>query len=76
MVDIECVNPPQASGGSGVYLWSVKPEGVVSVSSKGTLTTIARGKALASATDKKNTAHYDESEVLEDVITSQEATIV
>ncbi len=53
----------QVSGGSGMYMWSVEPEGVVSVSSRGTLTTITRGVTLVIATDKKNTAHHDKSQV-------------
>ena len=53
----------KATGGSGNYKWSCDPEGVVGVSSSGTLATIARGMSLVIAADKKNQAHYDQSEV-------------
>ena len=33
------------------------------VSNSGTLTSIARGKTLVIAADKKNPAHFDEAEV-------------
>ena len=33
------------------------------VSSRGTLTTVTKGRSLVTAADKKNTAHYDQVEV-------------
>ncbi len=45
-------------------MWSCDPEGVVSVASNGTLTTVSKGTALITAADIKNTVHYDQTEVI------------
>ena len=55
---------PQASGGSGGYVWSCDPDTVGHVTSSGLVTSVAEGMAVVVASDKKNPAHFDKSEVL------------
>ena len=53
----------QASGGSGGYVWSCDPDTVAHVTSVGMVTSVAEGKAVVMAGDKKNSAHFDKSQV-------------
>ena len=53
----------QAVGGSGGYVWSCDPDTVAHVTSSGLVTSVAEGKALVVASDKKNAAHFDQTEV-------------
>ena len=57
---------PQASGGSGGYVWSCDPDTVGHVTSSGLVTSVAEGMAVVVASDKKNPAHFDKSEVCMD----------
>ena len=56
-----------ATGGSGKYQWSCDPEDVVGVSNFGTVSAMKQGMAVVTAADKKNTAHFDNAEVSNDV---------
>ena len=53
----------QATGGSGTYIWSCDPEGVVGVGVNGTLEVLEQGVTMVYAADVRNTAHYNQSEV-------------
>ena len=53
----------EATGGSGKYQWSCDPEDVVGVSNFGSVVAIKKGASLVTAADKKNTAHFDTTEV-------------
>lgn len=53
----------QATGGSGTYVWSCEPEGMVSVSGNGTVQAVSRGSTLVFAADVKNTAHCSQAEI-------------
>ena len=53
----------QATGGSGTYIWSCDPEGVVGVGVNGTLEVLEQGVTMVFAADVRNTAHYNQSEV-------------
>ena len=53
----------QATGGSGTYVWSCDPEGVVSVAGNGTVQAVAKGSTMVFAADVKNTAHCSQAEV-------------
>ena len=53
----------QASGGSGGYVWSCDTDTVAHVTPSGLVTSVAEGEALVIASDKKNAAHFDTTEV-------------
>ena len=42
-------------------MWSCDPETVAHVTSTGLVTSVAEGKAVVVASDKKNPAHFDQS---------------
>ena len=44
-------------------MWSCDPDTVAHVTSSGLVTSVAEGKALVIASDKKNAAHFDQTEV-------------
>ena len=44
-------------------MWSCDPDTVAHVSSVGMVTSVAEGKAVVMASDKKNPAHFDKSQV-------------
>ena len=46
-------------------MWSCDLDTVAHVTSTGVVTSVAKGKALVTASDKKNTAHFDKTEVKE-----------
>lgn len=53
----------QASGGSGTYVWSCEPDGVVTVAGNGSVQAVAKGNTLVFAADVKNTAHCNHTAV-------------
>ena len=54
----------QVYGGSGSFQWSCDHVDVVGVSTVGVATAVGPGKATITASDIKNSAHYDTAEVL------------
>ena len=44
-------------------MWSCDPDTVAHVTSTGLVTSVAKGEALVTASDKKTSAHFDTAEV-------------